>query len=381
MIQIIYTNCDGFLTKGTVRRGICAKHVMPASRQEFVDLFYSMHVARTLLRLKVHHVLFWIVVAMVWYYLRYQDYATSQQAWIVTLIKTADLALMIYLCNYLLIPKLFYRKKYFLFFTTFLLMIVCSSIIKMSVIGQITGTDVWGSTVGLKERIYNNFIPHFFLVTAGVAAKLLIDYIKLQKTMMEVAKEKAETELNFLKSQINPHFLFNSLNAVYFLIDKQNTGARMALHKFSEMLRYQLYEAGDDLVTIEKEIGYLRDYVSLQQLRRENCSITMDVEKGMQSFSIAPLLLLPFVENAFKHLSHFGNERKDEVLIRLSRANGAFHFFIANTTAEKPESAQGGIGLTNVKRRLELLYPGKHKLDVRKKENWFEAELTLHLNN
>src|SRR6202008_5022206 len=122
----------------------------------------------------------------------------------------------------------------------------------------------------LKGRIYDNVTPHILLVSTGSAFKLLLDNARAQRRLAEMARQKAEAELNFLKSQINPHFLFNSLNSVYFLIDKENAHAREALHKFSDMLRYQLYECNGDKIPIEKEISYLQDYVDLQKLRRES---------------------------------------------------------------------------------------------------------------
>ena len=195
--------------------------------------------------------------------------------------------------------------------------------------------------------------------------------------MAEVAKEKAEAELNFLKAQINPHFLFNSLNAVYFLIDKQNAQAREALHKFSEMLRYQLYECGDSRIPIEKEIGFLKDYVDLQSLRvNENTSVEFNCGKEVEQFSIEPLLLIPFVENSFKHLSHFNEGRRNQVQINLSRQNGSMKFSVYNTTEPKVElEKNGGIGLVNVQKRLELLYPGKHELKVKEKDGWYSIDL------
>jgi LytS/YehU family sensor histidine kinase len=212
-----------------------------------------------------------------------------------------------------------------------------------------------------------------------MAFKLLMDYNNSQKRLLEIAREKAETELNFLKSQINPHFLFNSLNAVYFLIDKHNTEARQALHTFSDMLRYQLYEAKDQKIAIEKEIGYLKDYIGLQQLRNENCDVQVQIEPSVNSFSIEPFLLLPFVENSFKHLSHFGNGRRNEVKISLAKQNGEMEFSIRNTTEQKEPAEQGGIGLSNVKRRLELLYPQKHRLQVAENDGWFAVQLKLKI--
>lgn len=344
-----------------------------------------MQLKSAIFRYKLHHLAFWMVVGLVWYYLRYQDYRSTGIAVWVTVIKVADLALLIYLANYVLVPGLLYRKKYLAFLFLFMLMVASSSILKMYVLGQVTGNaGLLNWSGNFKVRVYDNIIPHFFLVIAGVAVKLISDHFRMQQRLMEIAREKAETELNFLKSQINPHFLFNSLNSVYFLIDKNNTEARQALHKFSDMLRYQLYEAKDAKIAIEKEIGYLKDYIGLQKLRTENCEVRLDMDGNLRSFSIEPFLLIPFVENSFKHLSRFGNGRKNEIQINLSRSNGEMKFSIRNTT----EGGQihevvkdGGIGLGNVRRRLELLYPQKHDLNISEKEGWFDVALKIKLDH
>jgi two-component system LytT family sensor kinase len=341
-----------------------------------------MNLRDPILKYRLHHLLTWCTVALVWYYLRYQDYSTVDKAIKVTFIKTVDLAIMIYLANYILIPHFLYKKRYALFVLCFISMIAISSAYKMYLIGKVTDNPALLNWSGnLKGRIYDNVIPHFFLVIAGVAFKLLLDYTRVQKRLVEVAKEKAEAELNFLKSQINPHFLFNSLNAVYFLIDKQNTEARQALHKFSDMLRYQLYEMRDEKIPIEKELGYLQDYITLQQLRSDNCLVHLEVDTYMKSFFIEPLLLIPFVENSFKHLSHF-NGKKNEINIGLSRHNGEMNFMVRNTTEgrHRAPSSEGGIGLNNVKRRLELLYPMKHQLRISEEGGWFDVALTIKID-
>lgn len=324
------------------------------------------------------HILFWLAVAGVWFYLRYQDYVSVWQAAQVTFIKVTDLAAVVYITNLLLVPKLLYKKKY-LQFSFFLITVVAAfSYIKMVLLFPVTGQAL--SELNVKQAIYNNFVTQFFLVLASIAIKSAVDYIQLQKRMAEIAKEKAEAELAYLKAQINPHFLFNSLNAVYFLIDKKNTEAREALHKFSDMLRYQLYECNDRSIPIEKEISYLKDYVGLQQLRmNDNVSVHFSCENDVAHFSIEPLLLIPFVENSFKHLSHFSG-KKNEVQIKLSRENGSFLFSVYNTTEHKNQKEAGGIGLKNVQKRLQLLYPGKHTLEVKEKEGWFGVELGLSLH-
>jgi two-component system, LytTR family, sensor kinase len=341
-----------------------------------------MHNAAFLIKYKLHHLFFWMMLFAVWYFLRYEDYSTQGRAFTVTLIKVADLALMIYITNYLLIPQLLYKKRYVLFALAFIALIITSSIFKMYIIGQVINSPALLSLSGnIKARVYDNVIPHFFLVLSGAAFKLMLDYTSMQKHMVEMAKEKAEAELNFLKLQINPHFLFNSLNSVYFLIEKNNTGAREALHKFSEMLRYQLYEMNGATIPIEKEIRYLKDYVDLQKLRKdENYEVTFTCDPGVKGFSIEPLLLIPFVENAFKHISHQKNER-NFIAIDLSMTKDTFHFAVENSkeAIDKYTRERNGIGLANVKRRLELLYAQKHELHIKDENSIYRVDLKIKI--
>jgi len=344
-----------------------------------------MHNASFFIKYKLHHLLIWMLVFGIWYNLRVQDYPQGK-AFMITLLKVADLALMIYISNLLLVPQLLYKKNYFVFGVTYVVMILVSSYAKMQILGQIYNNPNLFSinSVNFKTRIYDNIIPHFFLVTAGVAVKLVIDFIRTQQRLTELAKEKAETELNFLKSQINPHFLFNSINSVYFLIDKKNEEARNALYKFSEMLRYQLYECNGDKIPVEKEITFLKDYVDLQKLRTdEQYKIEFNCSPEVHGFSIEPILLIPFVENSFKHISHFTDGRVNAINIDITKQDGEMRLSVKNTTEQGHVNGKepGGIGLVNVQRRLELLYPNRHKLTLTKKENLFEAELKLKIDN
>lgn len=334
---------------------------------------------RGLMKYKLHHILFWMLVLGTWYFLRYEDYALPKTAFQVTLVKVADLAVMIYLTNYLLIPYLFYKKRYVLFGLLFLGMIALSSIIKMNILGRmLNAPELYSLSGNIKARIYDNVIPHFFLVIAGAAFKLMIDYSQLQQKMAETAKERAEAELNFLKSQINPHFLFNSLNAVYFLIDKENQAARASLHKFSDMLRYQLYEVKGDMVPIEKEVAYLKDYVDMQSLRKdEQYHVSFQCTEAVKGFSIAPLLLIPFVENAFKHVSAHA-DKPNIIHISLDTIQSSFILKVKNSKEENVIADPfGGIGLANVKRRLALLYPDKHVLKVDDTSGEYKVQLEI----
>jgi two-component system LytT family sensor kinase len=340
--------------------------------------------ANFLIRYKLHHLLIWTVLFGIWYYFRFQDYPSRPIAITTTLLKVADLALMVYLTNYLLIPQLLYKREYFLFTFLFLALVFGGSIGKMWIEGQIMHDPAQFSLFNshFKARFYDNVIPHYLLVATGASIKLLLDYARAQRRLGEMAKEKAEAELNFLKSQINPHFLFNSLNSVYFLIDKNNSEARGALHTFSGMLRYQLYECNGEEIPVEKEIAYLKNFVDLQKLRREAPDdIRFEYTASVKDFSIPPFLLIPFVENAFKHLSHFSGAKKNEVVIEADRHNGKFIFTVVNSTEHiKRQENAGGIGLKNVRRRLELLYPERHVLNIYEQDQRFSVRLELDLN-
>lgn len=341
-----------------------------------------MHNRDFFIKYKLHHIFFWMLVFGVWFFLRVDDYSRESTAFKVTLIKVAELAAMIYITNYILIPQLLYKKQYVWFAIIFVVMIFCSSIIKMNILGRLLNSyQLINWSDNLKKSLYDNIIPHFFLVIAGAAIKLMFDYGRLQQRMAETAREKAEAELNFLKSQINPHFVFNSLNSVYFLINKENTEARDALHKFSEMLRYQLYEINDDKIPIEKEINYLKDYVDLQQLRKdEKYTVQFNCASDIKGFSIEPLLLIPFVENAFKHISHF-SDKINFIKVDMLMVNRTFVFSVINSKEMQQTTEQhGGIGLNNVKRRLELLYPGSHELKINDTGSNFAVQLNLQLS-
>lgn len=340
-----------------------------------------MQVWTAIRKYKIHHLLIWGILFWGWYWFRVNDISTPQLAAKITLVKVTVLALLTYFTNYFLIPRLLYKGRYWIFFAAYLSSIFLMGILKLSIIIKILNarTTVFED---FRTRFYDNIIPLILLVTAGAAAKLIGDYLQSQRKLMETAKEKAETELKFLKSQINPHFLFNSLNSIYFLIDKQNSEARKTLLQFSDLLRYQLYDCNAERIGIEKEVNYLKDYIRLQELRKDNkYQVNVNVDDTVKNFSIVPLILIPFVENAFKHISHHSRE-KNFVDVHLGRSNGQFVFQIENSKENHVRTTEppGGIGLNNVKRRLELLYPGEHQLDIHNNEHTFRVDLKLKVD-
>jgi LytS/YehU family sensor histidine kinase len=198
----------------------------------------------------------------------------------------------------------------------------------------------------------------------------------------QLQKEKAQTELSFLKAQINPHFLFNSINSIFASIDKNNIEARSIVIKFSDMLRYQLYECNADQINFEKEFEYLNNYIELQRIRKDNnLTITTDLKGDLKGFTIAPLILIPFIENAFKYSSNHVDQPNVLQMI-FTKEDAAFGFYCFNTKDQmisRKIFEEGGIGIQNVKRRLELIYPGRHALDINDNELFFEVRLKIEL--
>ena len=187
-----------------------------------------------------------------------------------------------------------------------------------------------------------------------------------------------QTELKYLRLQINPHFLFNGLNTVYGSIDMANSQARNMLVQFSDLLRYNLYEADVDFIALEKEIKYLRNYVDLQKARsNDNLEVTLDINYQDVSVKVAPLIFMAFVENAFKYVSRDDNAI-NHIRISMDQKPGKINFVCENTYDES-ESSEGGIGLMNARRRLELLYKDRYQLDIKDENNIYRAQLTLTL--
>jgi len=200
-----------------------------------------------------------------------------------------------------------------------------------------------------------------------------------QEDQMKNSKiNQLQTELKYLRSQINPHFLFNGLNTVYGHISPDNNQARDMMVQFSDLLRYNLYEADVDLISLQKEIKYLRNYVDLEKARsNENVKVILNIEIENGDSKIAPLIFMAFVENAFKHASR-GDNIENRIIIDVAEKNNRIIFNCKNTF-EEGDNGKGGIGLTNAVRRLDLLYKDKYKLDIDKSNGIYNVHLELSL--
>lgn len=239
---------------------------------------------------------------------------------------------------------------------------------------------IWQAGIEIKSVIYIFFILGFVSGIA-IAIKLIRLNIKQKVASQELLKRKLEIELQFLKAQTNPHFLFNTLNNIYALARKNSDKTPDVILKLSNMLRYMLYETTSENIAIENEIKIIDDYIEIEKLRYSS-RLSIEFHKEIDNYKekIAPLLLLPFVENAFKHGA--GESRFESfIIIDLQLINGHLHFEIKNSKEESFENEiNENIGLYNIKRQLELIYPD-HELIIENAESEFKVKLTINLND
>jgi len=228
-------------------------------------------------------------------------------------------------------------------------------------------------------RLKSFFIHSLFFQSAYLLYGVLFYFIRYahfsELHQKEIVLKNRESELAFLRAQINPHFLFNQLNTIYSLVYQQDAQALPALAGLSDMLRYMLYDTTEQ-VALEKEVVYLEKYIELQQLRLgQAVKVDFQVTGDTHAIPISPLLFLPFVENAFKHGDPGGDTN-----VRINAEDSQVHFYCENRKGKRLVDAAGGIGIENVKKRLVLLYPGKHHLAITEDAGKFTVNLDITLS-
>lgn len=348
-------------------------------------------------RYKLYHIPFWIVYHYIWWVVAVGNpfKVVATIFFTVSAIKfffyVVLQALAVYFNLYFLIPRYLEKGRYVQFLCWLLLTIVCTA--ALIVPGYYVGA--WAAGQTLEEFFGPGNYDFFHMMLGGplsstVAAITFAMSIKLAKNWLETRRrqqalenEKLETELNFLKYQFNPHFLFNSINSIFFLIHKNPDMASASLAKFSELLRHQLYECNDDRIPLSKEIAYLENFIELEKLRQnETLVVSFDVEVVSEAeLGIAPFILMTFMENAFKHISRH-NDRPNWIRGQLRLHGLRLSFDLSNSVAGEEAAAvvnYGGIGLKNVKRRLDLIYPDAYTLDIRRDNDRFSIHFEATL--
>ena len=290
--------------------------------------------------------------------------------------------LITFLNHYYFFPKFFSRKKALLFFLTFVVSVAISTYSNYII-------SYWFYTSG--QLSLSNILGlgrmHFFIHTLFTAIYAIEQFFISEKQKSQLINEKVNAELSLLKYQVNPHFLFNTLNNIYSsALSEESPLTAESILKLSGLMRYMLYESEEEKVLVKDEVAYLEDFVNLHNLRISDeykMEVSFQVKgEGYNENRIAPMILIPFIENAFKH--GVSLQIDSFIDIKLYIASDILNLIVSNTI--KPtknvihiDKKNSGVGLDNVVKRLALIYPGKHKLDVIEREKTYSVNLEIVL--
>ncbi len=280
---------------------------------------------------------------------------------------TIMIMFVIWVNHYVLIPLFLDKKRYLIYALSLLLLIVIGTQFK-----------AFGKDFSYTSKVF------FFLIYTtgtGMAFFFLNRSITFQKVNAQKDKLQKEMELNYLKEQVNPHFLFNSLNSIYALSKSQSPETPDLVMQLSELMRYQLESAKKDMVSLREELDFIENYLLLEEKRlSERCNIELYISEYEREFHIAPMLLIPFVENAIKHGAQSTNS-ESYIYISTEIKETMFYASIINS---KPETTidlnRKGLGLENVKKRLLLLYPKMHSLQIENNRKEYKVSLSIDLS-
>jgi two-component system LytT family sensor kinase len=288
--------------------------------------------------------------------------------------------------NYLvLIPSFIKTKKYLLFVISNLISaLIFSTLIFIISIFTYKHVNLHESSWEHHILFTTSLVNILVFIIGSTMVYFIKEWYKLKdiaSKMILLEKEKIESEHQALKAQLNPHFLFNTLNNLYSLSIAKSDKAPQVILKLSELMSYVLYECKEEYIELKKEVNFLNDYIELEKLRSGKIQAIFNAELSAKNPQISPLLFIPFIENAFKHSRSDFNSPKIEA--RMELKSNTLYFYCKNTIGNqktKIETKYQGVGIENVKKRLELIYPHNHKLEIIDKESEFEVFLEIDFN-
>lgn len=355
---------------------------MKSEAIENFDLF-SHPLYKKIDKYKLHHIFLWLLYLVFWIIVfRPGDDYSSRLVNSLAIVSVH--ALISYINLSVLIRLLLVQKQYLIYFACVLLVISMGAFIQMAVF-------ILLNTLPPEQKVelvsLGFFINSAIAITYTVAITMSLKLVKYWYEKEQMAKNleqlNRQTELLYLQAQINPHFLFNSLNSIYGMALKQAEKTPDLILQLSEILRYVLYEGKGQWVSLANEIKYLKCYIELEKTRYEgDLEVSLEVDGEAEDFEIASMLIIPFVENSFKHglSARTGNLF---LRIKVKVENNQLEVEIVNSkpsshlNSTKPQNYIGGIGIQNVKKRLAMIYPNSHQLTIRDEEDLFYVKLTI----
>lgn len=338
-----------------------------------------------------HHIIFWLIyftITVIRWGGIHENYLYSLQT---TLIGFPIEMILVYLNIYVLMPKFAFKKKYIAFIlfiiSAIFLMVLAKFYLNYYFLNNSSLMEGPETTLNITTTyIIDNMIGELYVITFVTAIKITLDLLKEQKRVTDLEKAQLETELLFLKTQVSPHFFFNTLNNIYSLAVENSKKTPRIILMLSELMRYLLYETKSKRQSLENEILCIQNYLDLERIRHNNeLEIDMSISGDIQDKEIAPILLISFIENAFKHGV---NKTIGEIKIDIDFTvkNDFLYFTITNpmpkiTEHEDSINKSSGIGLENVKKRLELGYnKNDYKLIIRNKNDMFIVKLKIKVS-
>lgn len=326
------------------------------------------------------HTLVWVLLLVIPYASTDQIFDSFDLKYLVLCMALSSVLILIFYFNYYcLIPKFLLPKRYWLYFSL-LLVAISAVIFLLSVVFSFS--DFRPESLANADPSVEKFLPVILVnaillwLLSIISSILLAVYNRLKQT----ETEKLTAQIASLKSQINPHFLFNTLNNIYATAIDTSPRAADMVDKLSEMMRYTMKHTQQDLVSLEDEVNYIDNFIELQQLRLDR-SVRLDYRtlEDVPALQIAPMLLIPFIENAFKH--GVNSEQKSRIKIELSLNKTEFHLRVENNkvSVQRDISERSGLGIENTKHRLNLIYPSSHLLVIKDTEKEFSVSLYINL--
>ena len=297
-------------------------------------------------------------------------------------INISFLAIVYYINLHFIAPKYFFRKSRLQFIILILLVWAIYIFISFLML-KLGPNEGWRNTetrnLFFFRVIFGPSLIYSICVLTSTLMFLYNEQARQKELNKQIELEKTAAELNVLKLQISPHFLFNTLNNIRWLIRKKSEGSEEAVMKLSEILRYIIYEVAGQKVALSQEIDHLRNFIELQTLRLSvEGKVELKVDESISSYTIEPLLFIHFVENAFKY--GIDSKNPPHIFIEFSKTDKGIAFHAHNKILQQKTNIQNeGIGLSNIKRRLELLYPNKHRLTIQQSPEFFTVDLDIEL--
>jgi sensor histidine kinase YesM len=332
----------------------------------------------------LQHTLFWLLS----YYILLRVFANADKIqkidYIYTVLFHTTMMIGVYINLVLLIPKILSKRNFIFYIVTLLIVIASTTELNILFFDKLVDFILPGyyfiSYYEFGDII--KFVIVFIVIASLIKlAKSWFTISEINKKVIELQKEKTEFELKALKGQINPHFLFNSLNGIYSLALSRSEKTSEIVLMLSDIMRYIIYEASANFVNLKKEVKCLQDYIALQKLRSDDrATITVDISGELEHKQIAPLIFFPLVENSFKH-GIKGVTGKSFVTLKLIAGETNIAFIIENNkgiTDNVENNTYKGIGLENVRQRLQMIYPHKHQFKITDTAETFKVEITIN---